>query len=274
MTFNEWCAQTAKELGTGYTCEIITRVMIMAIRVALEELGANPKYANLTIGNLGRFYLNHSAFHYNTQCQGLRTNKNYNHSEDLVYTWTIKFKPSKKLKDVINARTSMIDYVIGGYPLYPEFIAPEDYEKKNVILLKKVEVRHPNEYWIKKINLMKMGVLDFVNNEWVKTGFTVEDYEKKEIDKKRGRPCNKMTINQIRTAVMTELKRDYKREVRQLKKGEITEKELRFPWYSSPQKDTKKFQDELVSKFFPNSNKTVKKKNVRKNKSDLGDDNG
>ena len=258
MNFNEWCLQTSKELGTGYTRELVMKVILMAVRVALEEFRTNPVDADLNLLNLGRFYFNRRKFHFNADCVTLRTGRTYNRSEDVSYAWTINFKPYRKIKDIINNKAPMTEANISGYLLYPEYADPSYFEIKHFSALRNNEIRHPNEYWIKKINLMKKGVLDFVNNEWVKTGFTEEDYEKSEIDKKRGRPRKKMTATQIRNAVMTEIARDYKREVRQLRKKEIKEKDLKYPWYSSPRKRTKKFQQELVRQFFPNGGKTVK----------------
>ena len=228
MNFTEWCQQTAKELGYGYSKDIVIKVMLMAIRVALEEFGANPVQANLTLYGIGKFYMNHRKYYHNVKYTKDQPKEVYMLKEGFHAIWEMRFIAGQPVKDLINGRKKITELKCNGYYLYPEYLNEQQINNKEIKIPKEQEIRHPNDYWIRKINLMKKGVLDFVNNEWVKTGFSVEEWEKAQIDKKRGRPCNKLTSEQVRNKVMTEMRRDLRRELRQFRKGEITEDELRM----------------------------------------------
>ncbi len=228
MNFTEWTKQTSRELGYGYSKEIVTKVLLMAIRVALEEFLVNPYEADLDIMGIGRFYLNY--------CKSRNKIKNSPSYNEYVMRWQVRFKARLQLRDLLNARKDITQMRVSGYYLYPDQIDEKLANLKLIEVKKEQEIRHTNEYWIKRIEAMKHGVLDFVNGEWVKTGFSEEDYLKEEINKKRGRPHNKLTPKQARNLVMTEISRDYKREKRHLRQGKITEKDLKYPWFSKPVK--------------------------------------
>ena len=115
MTFLEWYKQTAKDFGNGVTYDLVKDILVMAIRVAIEELMTNPADADLDITGIGRFYLNHRVCHNNFYELG--SGKEY------TVKWTIQFKPSSVLKDTINGKRDVHDLLIGSViPLYPEHI--------------------------------------------------------------------------------------------------------------------------------------------------------
>lgn len=115
MTFMQWYKQTARECSSeGVPAELVKHVLVMAIRVALEEFMANPADADLDIKGIGRFYLNRRICHNNFY--GLGEGKEYEPK------WTIQFKPSIRLKDTLNGKWDIRKLVIGSViPLYPEY---------------------------------------------------------------------------------------------------------------------------------------------------------
>lgn len=126
MTFKEWYLQIQKEMESTVPTELVREVLVTGIRVALEEFMANRAEADLDIGGVGRFYLNHRVVHNPLQY----TRKGETEPEkakEYSLHWTIQFKPSLPIKKVINDKMDMRQMLVGGTaPLYPEFIYAED----------------------------------------------------------------------------------------------------------------------------------------------------
>jgi DNA polymerase II large subunit len=114
MTFGEWYEQTAREMDSNIPKELVKDVLVNAIRVALEELLSNPAEAELSIKCVGRFYLNR------TRCYKVAaTGKN----PDQKLVWTIHFKPSNVLKEILNGRRDHRELMIATtIPLYPDYV--------------------------------------------------------------------------------------------------------------------------------------------------------
>lgn len=146
MTFVQWCLQTTEELDSIVPKEFVTDIMTTAIRVALEEFSANPAEADLDIGCIGRFYLNHRKCHrpkkfvdanegYRLTSNGILEKREISadNTDEYDTRWEIKFRPSPKLKSVINNKCPMDELLIAGHiPLYPEKIMNPDGLKKRL----------------------------------------------------------------------------------------------------------------------------------------------
>ena len=114
MTFGEWYEQTAREMASNIPKELVKDVLVNAIRVALEEFLANPADADLDIKCIGRFYLNHRFCHNNFPTSDSPEYKTY---------WTLHFRPSGVLKEVLNGKRDHRDLIIATtIPLYPDFV--------------------------------------------------------------------------------------------------------------------------------------------------------
>ena len=205
MNFSEWCLQTSKELGLEADEDLVRRVLLTAIRTGLEELSANPIHADLDITGIGRFYLNYRIMH-----------NNFYHlkegAEEYVKKWEIHFKPSVPLKYVLNQRKPLTDLLVGGNYIYPEFHTDENgfIIKHGQITDKNINdktIRHSNEYWLKKIAQIQKGDVKMLPDG---------KFEK------RGRPPKKRSIEQVRSKVMEEMRRDLRRELRWERQGKIT----------------------------------------------------
>ena len=220
MTFNEWCNQISKELGTRVHREDVYEVMYMAFRVAMEEFAASPDNAELFIHGVGRFYLNVER-HRN------RLGEEFG-QDPYVFIRMIRFTPSRRLKDIVRGKYKLEDMAIGHRYLFPEYHIDEDGQlygidgqKSRVNNLdKKRDVRHSNEYWLKHIRLLQQGK-EVLNED----GSFSKTYRRKPIPyEKRGRPALKLTPAQVRKRVMTEMRRDLRREKRNQRKAEEKQK--------------------------------------------------
>lgn len=126
MTFVEWVNQTHKELPSNVPNAMVKEVMVYAIRVAVEEMMANRAEADLDIGGIGRFYLNHRVVH-NPLSYVRKGETEPEKAIEYSKCWTIQFKPSLPLKQVINDKRDIHDLLIGGnIAVYPEYIYSED----------------------------------------------------------------------------------------------------------------------------------------------------
>jgi nucleoid DNA-binding protein len=118
MTFYEWCKTIAREHKDNVPTEFVYELMVTAVRVAIEELLANPERADLDINGIGRFYLNYRKCH-----------NNFAKTEEQRYTynWEIKFRPSIRLKEVLNGKADPHYMLIGTKTaLYPDIYFGED----------------------------------------------------------------------------------------------------------------------------------------------------
>lgn len=206
MNLNEWCAEISKQMGVSVTPELAKDVMMVAIRTGIEELSSNPAEAEVHIHGVGRFYLirfkGYNGFYHLGKGE-----------ESDMYIWMLRFKPSRMMKEVFNNKRPLSDLSINGYYLYPEYHLNEE----GYILTttgqntgKKItdkEVRHPNEYWYKKIEQIQKGEIRLNPNR---------EFEK------RGRPRTKLNINQVSSKVLKEMRRDLRRELRHERQGKIT----------------------------------------------------
>ena len=221
MNFNEWCKQISRELGTRVHREDVYTIMYTAFRVAMEEFAISPDNAELFIYGIGRFYLNVERHrNYLGEAYG---------QEPYRYIRTIRFVPSRMLKDTIRGERRLEDLAIGQHFLFPEFHMDEEGNVYHVdgtatkYYEKKREVRHTNEYWIKHIKLLQQGK-EILNED----GSFSKIKQKKPIPyERRGRPALKLTPAQVRQRVMTEMRRELRREKRnQRKELEQKKKEL------------------------------------------------
>lgn len=123
MTFIEWCKATSKETNSSVSRDLVKEIMITAIRVAIEELMANPVDASLDIMSIGRFYLDRVKI----KNVYIATNE----TGEIMY-WRLKFKVAKSLRDSLNNRKDIRELSIGGAnPLYPEYnLNPDGTRKK------------------------------------------------------------------------------------------------------------------------------------------------
>ena len=114
MTFGEWCDTTKKEYGDHIPKFLVKEIMVTAIRVALEELLANPSGADLRVDSIGRFYLNREEYdvpHY------IRTEESQR-----VKVWVLRFQAAQRLRDVFNGKLDpKMLRISGSIPLYPEY---------------------------------------------------------------------------------------------------------------------------------------------------------
>lgn len=218
MTFSEWVKEISREMGMKADRDFIADVLVVAIRVALEEFGANPVNADLNIPSIGRFYMSHLK---------LPSSVTSKVGEGNTTRWIMRFKPSSRLKKIINNQVPLTDTLIGKRFLYPELHS----DKVNQAFYQKTlepnrdkdkEIRHPNEYWYKIIEKIQRGELRYVNGEFVTSG--VKGY-KEEIEK-RGRPHRYCSASEINRRVLDAMRRDLRREKRWLAQGKITEKDL------------------------------------------------
>lgn len=96
--------------------------MTTAIRVALEELMANPAEASLDIMSIGRFYLSRVK---------IRNVFLTTETKGDALCWKLNFRTSQSIKDVINNRKDIHDLSISGaIPLYPEYFRNPDGTRK------------------------------------------------------------------------------------------------------------------------------------------------
>ena len=132
MTFKEWCRATAKETPSKVPILLAEEVITTAIRVAIEELMANPADADLDISSICRFYLNHRVCHYMPKYRNIeQPNENATSGEENRVRWTLHCTPRAGLKDVLNGRKDIRTLLIGGgTPLYPEFMINSDGTRK------------------------------------------------------------------------------------------------------------------------------------------------
>lgn len=225
MTLSEWVKQITKEVGNDIYEDQVWEVMIFAIRTGIEELLANPEKADVYIPCIGRFYLNFSyvknVFH-----DTLGVGK-----EGSVGRWKLKFKASRVVLSAINGKSSLYDMEVSRRYLYPEMHEEKEKKVGNGYIKEVGQERErcrPDSWWIKRIDGMLKGEWRYRNGKFSK----VLNYEEYEKEKKRlmklGRPANHMDIDKIIDKVNMEMKRDLKRELRQLKQGKITEDELRM----------------------------------------------
>lgn len=164
MNFNQWCEQISKEIDGNVPIEFVRGVMITAIRVALEEFRINPAQADLDIGSVGRFYMNHRLCHFNHKFETMNTIQKEEYmsgGDENMVRWSMHFKTSLTLKKIINGYKDMNDFTIGGgFPLYPdEYFKTHSKKKKKQVKYKfyvstteKGRNRHTDEYWYKQID--------------------------------------------------------------------------------------------------------------------------
>lgn len=130
MTFGEWYAQTHRELPSNVPKDLVKEVMVTAIRVAVEELMSNREEADLDIGGIGRFYLNHRVVHNPLSFK----RKGSDEEEQAVkysMCWTLQFTPWQPLKKVINEKMDIREMLVGGtIPLYEDYMYSADGMKK------------------------------------------------------------------------------------------------------------------------------------------------
>ena len=122
MTFSEWVKRISKETDSKIPYALVRDIMVAGIRLIVEEFLINPAEVDFEILGIGRFYLNHRICH-----------NNFPVDEDSEYKtyWTIQFKPSKILKDVLNGKKDPHGMLIGyKTPLYPDFIYDENGKAK------------------------------------------------------------------------------------------------------------------------------------------------
>lgn len=212
MNYSELIDQVNREVK-HVEKEYIRDVIMATIRVMIEELAINPAEAKIMVSGFGTLHLTYYKNAKNTMF------KTMGRGEDTTGNWTIRFKPSKKLKDVVNGKIKLEDMTIGDRYLFPEYHMADEthmYNDKGDIVstVRKKEIKHTNEYWLKQIEKIKAGKLE------VKKDGTIGKVER------RGRPRNKLTQEQIRHKAMYELRRDYRRARRQREKAEKEQQEL------------------------------------------------
>ena len=211
MTFMEWCLEISKEMGLQADEDLVRKVMLTAIRTGIEELSANPAEADIDIQGIGRFYLNYRTMHNNFYYMKRG-------ADEYVSRWEFRFRAALSLRHVINQRKPLTDLNVAGNYLYPEYHTDEDgfIIKNGKVTDKHIddkEIRHPNEYWIKKIDQIQKGeVLMLPDGKF----------------EKRGRPRKKMDGEKIRERVLTEMRRDLRRELRHERQGKITQDDWRM----------------------------------------------
>lgn len=221
MTFSEWVTEISREMGMKADKDLIADVLVMAIRVAYEEFGANPVDADLIIPSIGRFYMNHKRI-YN------KLGSKDGEDVERPARWTMHFKPSSHLKKVINNEIPLTDAMVGKRFLYPELhtdkINKSSYYQKTLDPHKNKdkEIRHTNEYWYKIIEKVQRGEMRYVNGELVISG--IKGFKEK--IEKRGRPHRYCSASEINRRVLGAMRRDLRREKRWLAQGKITEKDL------------------------------------------------
>lgn len=201
MTLSEWCLQISKEVGDIASVNLIHLIMETAIRVGLEELSANPVDAEIEILGVGRFFLTR----YKRRIMGKR-------DEPITYAprWNLQFKPSIKIKQVINNKMPMTDLMVGLHYIYPEY---HEGKENRITKLEDKDKRHTDQYWFNKIEQLQTGELAIVD----KTTF-----------EKRGRPRKKRTHEYVRRKILEEMRRDLRRELRWERQGKITKDEWRM----------------------------------------------
>lgn len=212
MNYSELIDQVNREVK-HVEKENIRDVIMATIRVMIEELAINPAEAKIMVSGFGTLRLTYLKNAKNVMF------KTMGRGEDTTGNWTIRFKPSKKLKDVVNGKIKLEDMTIGDRYLFPEYHMADEthmYNDKGDIVstVRKKEIKHTNEYWLKQIEKIKAGKLE------VKKDGTIGKVER------RGRPRNKLTQEQIRHKAMYELRRDYRRARRQREKAEKEQQEL------------------------------------------------
>ena len=208
MNFKELCLQVAKESRSEFNQNDVKKVLLLAIRVILEEFSVNPIDADLNISGFGRFYMNRNKFHVGNCIQG--------NDREYKYLWTFNFRAYRKLKELINGKLNPIDYQVSRFYLYPEYHMEDGVAKTYngmTSSLQPNEIRHTNEYWLEKIKAIQEDKLRLQ-----------EDGTFVEIEK-RGRPRLRLSAIQVRHLVMIELKRDLRRELRWEKQGKITKED-------------------------------------------------
>lgn len=153
MTYKEWCEQTHKMLKGEVPKFLVHEVIACAIKSAIEEFLANPADADLDIGGIGRFYMNHRVCHQNIKYKGNSPNGITEQDEKYVVRWTIHFKPSKKIKQVMNGKMDAREILLGGcFPLYPEYMIDENgYTKRG----RKIKIKSPRERYVLKMTKRK-----------------------------------------------------------------------------------------------------------------------
>lgn len=212
MNYSELIDQVNREVR-HVEKEHIRDVILATIRVMIEELAINPAEAEVMISGFGKLYLSFKKNVKNTMF------KTMGRGVETEGTWVVYFKPSKKLKDVVNGRMKLEDMTIGDRYLFPEFHMVDEthvYDDSGNILstVRKKEIRHTNEYWFKQIEKIKAGKLE------VKKDGTIGKVER------RGRPHKKLTQEQIRNKAMYDIRREYRRARRQREKAEKEQREL------------------------------------------------
>lgn len=222
MNFKEWAAQTALLLPTRYSQETVENILYAAVKAAIEELMANPAEANLTLMGVGRFYCNRNYHRAYKPAEGAYA------TGKLKLNWMIRFKPSRKFKEFFNGLSDPDDYAICGRYFNLDKHIGENYGygafKKEI---KSPEIMHNNQYWLERIRGLQAGRLKLeANGSFSK----VERPKRYDVDK-RGRPLKKKSPEHIRDELMIQLRRDLKRELRQLRRGEITEADLDLAKY-------------------------------------------
>ena len=130
MTFRDWYLQVAREHPDNIPIDLVKSVLLWAIRVAIEEMMANPASADLDILGLGRFYLNRRYTHVTPSdfaCD----------EEKMLIRWSIHFKPSRQLKETLNGQRDVREFIIAHNSLYPEIVFEEDSGLRRPFKLKK-----------------------------------------------------------------------------------------------------------------------------------------
>jgi hypothetical protein len=150
MTFAEWCDQTARDTKSNVTRELVREIMATALRSAVEEFLANPADATLDIFAIGRFYLNRNAYDMSKRYHL----KDRTESNDIVYSWSVIFKPSTTLKKVLNNKRDIADVSFGLVkPIYKQVEIQADgtikkkgnRNKQQLVIKKKVHMETQRE---------------------------------------------------------------------------------------------------------------------------------
>lgn len=129
MTFAEWCDQIARDTESNVSRQLVREIMITAMRTALEEFLANPADATLDIYGIGKFYLNRKNYDMSKRFHL----KDRTECNETVFSWVAHFRPSVRLKQLLNNKCDIKTYRIGtNMPLYSD----EDLQADGTIKVK------------------------------------------------------------------------------------------------------------------------------------------
>ena len=170
MTFNELAKEVTKEVNienkTRIPVRLIKIILRDTIRVMIEELVSNPAEATINIPNIGKFYFRE----FKTR-GGFTDLDGFFHPNEVKKVWTLKFRNSPNLRDVIRGRKELQSLIIAkGLALYPDSDCVKHYyetrnynKKKKNPDEEKMQISFKRKYVKKKKEKYKLNKEENVN---------------------------------------------------------------------------------------------------------------